>query len=191
MAMTAPDAIRISGPEIENFGSIGIIEGFGGAADDRAKVRAAPSCLQKQIVRPPEREQPALDGVLRVLGAWQVAQALRDDGADGRERILDAVVQFLEDQLLQLVGRLALPGVDAGRGKQTPCINLGLREQKPQADVLFREIVLVLCCAACGTRVRSEIGFRHRRLYHHKLGTALIFGGWVFAVITRFGPYLA
>ena len=187
MAMTAPDIIRISGPEIENLGSIGIIEGFGGAADDRTKVRAGPSCLQKQIVRAPEREQPALDGVLCVLGAWQSAQALRDDGADGRERILDAVVQFLEDQLLQLVGRLALPGVDAGRGKQTLCIDLGLRKQKPQADVLFRQIVLVLCCAACRTRVGSEIGFRHQRLYHHRLGTALIFGGWDFAEITRFG----
>ena len=162
MAMTAPDVIRISGPEIENFGSIGIVEGFGGAADDRAKVRAGPSCLQEQIVRAPEREQPALDGLLCVLGAWQVAQTLRDDGADGRERILDAVVQFLEDQLLQLVGRLALPGVDAGRGEQTPCINLGLREQKPQADVLCRQIVLVRCCVACGTRVRPEIGFRHQ-----------------------------
>ena len=83
--------------------------------------------------------------MLCVLGSGQAAQTLRDDGADGRERILDAVVQFLEDQLLQLVGRFALPGVDAGRGKQTPRIDLGLREQKPQADILFREFVLVLC----------------------------------------------
>jgi hypothetical protein len=47
----------------------------------------------------------------------------------------------------------------------------------------------VLCCAACGTRVGSEIGFRHHRLYHHGLGTALIFGGWDFAEIPRLGPY--
>ena len=67
-------------------------------------------------MRPPEREQPALNGMLCMLDAWQAAQTLRDDGANGRKRILDAVVQFLEDQLLQLVGRLALPGVDAGRG---------------------------------------------------------------------------
>ena len=164
MAMTAPDTIRISGPEIENFGSIGIIEGFGGAADDRAKVRAGPSCLQQQVVRAPEREQPALDGMLRVPGFGQVAQALRDDGADGRERILDAVVQLLEDQLLQLVGRLALPGVDAGRGQQTLRIDLGLREQKPQADIFCRQIVLVGGCAARGTRFRPKIGLRHCRL---------------------------
>jgi len=93
-----------------------------------------------------------------------MAQTLRDDGANGRKRILDTVVQFFEDQLLQLVGRLALPGVDAGRGKQTPRVNLGLRKQKPQADVLFREIVVLLRCAAVGTRVGSEIGIRHYRL---------------------------
>jgi hypothetical protein len=90
-------------------------------------------------VRASEREQPALDRLLRMLGSRQMAQTLRDDGADGRKRVLDPMVQFLKDQLLQLVGRLALPGVDACRGKQTPRVNLGLREQKPQADVLFRD----------------------------------------------------
>ena len=96
-------------------------------------------------MRPPEREQPAFDGMLRMLGAGQLAQALRDDGSDGCERILDTVVQFLEDQLLQLVRCFALPGVDAGRGKQALRIDLGLREQKPQADILCRQIVLVGC----------------------------------------------
>jgi hypothetical protein len=37
-----------------------------------------------------------------------------DDGADGRKRILDAVVQLLEDQLRSLSAARA-PGVDAGR----------------------------------------------------------------------------
>jgi hypothetical protein len=40
-------------------------------------------------------------------------------------------VQLLEDQLLQLVGCLALHGVDASRGQQTLRIDLGLRKQKP------------------------------------------------------------
>jgi hypothetical protein len=155
----------------------GIVEGFDGAADDRGKVRAAPSCLQKKIVRP--REQPALDGVLRVLSGWQVAQALRDDGSDGREGVLDAVVQFLEDQLLQLVGRLAFPGVDAGRGEQGLCTDLGLREQKPQADVFCRQIGQEWCCAGCGTWVGTEIRIRYRRSYHHELNTALIFRRWI------------
>ena len=112
-------------------------------------------------MRASEREQPALDRLLGMLGGRHMAQTLRDDGADGRERILDAVVQLLEDQLLQLVGRLALPGVDAGRGQQTPRIDLGLREQKPQADIFCRQFVLIWGFAACGTRSRPEIGFRH------------------------------
>ena len=86
--------------------------------------------------------------MLRVFSSLQIAQALGDDGADGRERILDAVVQLFEDQLLQLVGRLALPGVDAGLGEQTAGIDLGLRKEKPQADILCRQKVLVWFCAA-------------------------------------------
>lgn len=59
----------------------------------------------------------------------QVAQALGDDCGDGRERVLDAVVQFFEDQLLQLVGCLALFGIDTGLGKQAPRIDLSLRQE--------------------------------------------------------------
>jgi hypothetical protein len=80
-------------------------------------------------VGPAECQKPALDGVLRVLDALQVAQALGDDCGDGCERVLDAVVQLFEDQLLQLVGCFALFGVDAGFGKQTPCIDLSLRKE--------------------------------------------------------------
>ena len=57
------------GSRNREFRLVGIIEGFGSAADDRGKVRAAPSCLQKQVVRASEREQPALDRLLRVLGS--------------------------------------------------------------------------------------------------------------------------
>ena len=135
MAMAAPDIIRISGPAIENLGSSGLSKASVALRTIVPRFALLHLCLQQQIVRAPQRQQPALDGVLRVLGAGQVAQALRDDGADGCECILDTVVQLLEDQLLQLVGRLALPGVDTGRGQQTLRIDLGLREQKPQADV--------------------------------------------------------
>jgi len=62
----------------------------------------------------------ALDGALRVLNPLQVAQALGDDCSDGRERVLDAVMQLFEDQLLQLVGCLAFSGIDTGLGKQAP-----------------------------------------------------------------------
>ena len=154
--MTAPDVIRISGPEIENFGASGIVEGFGGAADDLAEIGAGPSCLQQEIVRPAERQQPAFDSVLRMFSSRRVAQALGGDGAHGRERILDAVVQLFEDQLLQLVGRLALLGVDAGLGEQTPGIDLGLRKQQPQADIFRRQKVLVRFCAASEALVCTD-----------------------------------
>src|SRR5207237_5727962 len=36
------------------FRLIRTVKGFGGAADDGAKIRAGPSCLQKEIVRPSE-----------------------------------------------------------------------------------------------------------------------------------------
>jgi len=49
--------------------------------------------------------------VLRVFRPLRVTQALGDDGAGGSERILDTVVQLFKDQLLQPVGRLALPGM--------------------------------------------------------------------------------
>jgi len=44
------------GSRNREFGLIGIIEGFGGTANNRAKVRAAPSCLQKEVVRASECE---------------------------------------------------------------------------------------------------------------------------------------
>ena len=87
------------------------------------------------------------------------------------------MVQLFEDQLLQLVGRLALPGVDAGLGQQTAGIDLGLRKEKPQADILCRQKVLMWFCAAPRAVVCAEIVFRHPQLYHYELAAALIFGG--------------
>jgi hypothetical protein len=86
-------------------------------------------------------------------------------------------VQLFKDELLQPVGRLALPGVDAGLGKQTPGIDLGLREKKPQADILCRHKVLVRCCAVPRALVSTEIVFRHPQLYHHELAAAPLFDG--------------
>ena len=112
-------------------------------------------------MRPAERQQPAFDSMLRVFSSLQIAQALRDDGPHGRERILDAVVQLFKDQLLQLVGRLALPGLDAGVGEQTAGVDLGLRKKKPQADILRRQKVLVWFCAASEALDCTKIVFRH------------------------------
>jgi hypothetical protein len=83
----------------------------------------------------------------------------------GRERILDAVVQLFKDQPLQLVGRLALPGLNAGVGKQIRSIDLGLRKEKPPAEILRRQKVLMRFCAAPGALVCMEIVFSHPQSY--------------------------
>ncbi len=113
--------------------------------------------------------------MLRVLGARNAAQALGGDGADRRQGILDAVVQFLEDQLLKLVRRLALSGVNAGLSQQVLGVDFGLRQQQPKADVFRRqelpgrrfadaELVVVL----------MKVDFKHHRPYHHMSGPAQI-----------------
>jgi hypothetical protein len=104
-------------------------------------------------VSPPDRQQPPLDRVLRVLDVSCVAQALRGYGADGRQRILDAVVEFFQDQLLQLVGRLALLGVDAGLGKQSLRVDFGLREKEPKTHILSRQEVMGRRCRRVGVVV--------------------------------------
>ena len=53
------------------------------------------------------------------------------------------MMQFAEDQLLQLVGGLALLGVDAGLRQQHLGVDAGLFEQHPKAVVLRRQHGLV------------------------------------------------
>jgi len=48
--------------------------------DDLAEVGASPTGLQQQVMCSPQRQQAALDGVLRVFGAGYVALARRGDG---------------------------------------------------------------------------------------------------------------
>ena len=63
---------------------------------------------------PTERQQPAFDRMLSMVGTRCIAQTLRRDGADRRQRVLDAVVKFFQDELVKPVGGFALLGVDAG-----------------------------------------------------------------------------
>jgi uncharacterized protein involved in propanediol utilization len=49
------------------------------------------------------------------------------------------VVKLFKDQLLQLVSRLTLAGVDASLSKQVLGINFGLGKQQPKANVLGRQ----------------------------------------------------
>ena len=91
---------------------------------------------------PPQRQQPPFDRVLRVLGARHVAQALGGNGADRRQGVLDAVVQLFQDQLLQLVRRLALAGVDAGLIEELLGVDFRLGQEQPKADILRRQKLL-------------------------------------------------
>src|SRR3954471_21306208 len=78
---------------------------------------------------PPERNQPAFDGLLPVLDAGRRSQGLGRNSAHGRERILDAMMQFFDDELLQLVSGFTLLGVNAGLREQRLGVNAGLFEQ--------------------------------------------------------------
>jgi hypothetical protein len=103
--------------------------------DDVLKVGARPSRRQQEIVRAAQCQKPALDGVLAVFDAACGAQALRGDGAHRRQRVLDAVVQFFQNELLQPVGGLALLGVDPGLRQQHPGIDARLFEQHAKAGI--------------------------------------------------------
>src|SRR5450631_3595925 len=115
-----------------------------------------------------------------MLGALHVAKALGGDGAHGRECILDAMVKLLQDQLLELVGRLALAGVDASLSEQTMGIDFGLREKKPKADILRLEKFVGRRPAMRRALALVTVNFEHHRLFitisqvpHTPLGSAV------------------
>jgi hypothetical protein len=64
-----------------------------------------------------------------------VRRALRGDGAHRRQRVLDAVVQFFQNELLQPVGGLALLGVNPGLRQQHPGIDARLLQQHAKAGI--------------------------------------------------------
>ena len=96
-------------------------------------------------------------------GSRHVAQALRGDRADGCKGILDAVVQFFEDQFLQLVSRLTLPRLNPGLGKQIPGSDFGLRQQQLEADIFRGQKLLRRLSFGDQMALALELaGFGHR-----------------------------
>src|SRR5258705_6835362 len=87
-------------------------------------------------------------------------------------------MQFFEDQLLEFVCRLALPGVNASLSEQAPGIDFGLRQQQPKADVFRLQKVLNRCRVVRWTLILVTIDFEHSCLYHHMSGSAQIIA-WV------------
>jgi len=110
----------------------------------------------------------AVDRLLAVLEVGCGAQALRGDGADGRQRVFDAVVQFFQNELLQFVGGLALLGVDTGLRQQRPGIDAGLLKQQAKADIFGLQ--KLLGNGRAGHRLHSPGGLPFRlasgRCYH-------------------------
>ena len=88
-------------------------------------------------MRSPQRNQPAFDGMLTMFDTGRCPQALGCNGADGRQRVLDTVMQLFENELLQFVGSFPLLGVDAGLREQHFGVDTGLLQQKAKA-VIFR-----------------------------------------------------
>ena len=141
--MTAPEVIRMIRPvEMKSPGALAF-KRLGRAAEGMGEAGIGPADLHQEIVGAAERGQAAFHGLLPVLDAGRRPKALRRDGADGGQRVLDAMMQFAQDQLLQLVGGLALLGVDAGLRQQCLGVDAGLFEQHPKAVVLRRQYGLV------------------------------------------------
>ena len=119
-------------------------------------------------------QQPAFDGVLGVFRVRGVAQALRGNGAHRGQGILDPVMKLFQDQLLQLVGCFALPGVDAGLSEQRLSVDFRLCQQKSQADIFCSQQFLRK------RQVSDQIGwspvdFEHTLRYHYMFASAHIF----------------
>ena len=131
------------------FRRIGIVEGFGGAADDLGKIGAGPSRLQQEVVSPPERQQPAFDRVLCVFGARRTLRRLCEAMA------LTVASVFLmrwcsssRISFCSLSDASRSLGVDAGLREQRLGVDFRLRQQQPKADILRRQKLLRARCAS-------------------------------------------
>ena len=75
-------------------------------------------------MRPAQGNQPAFDGLPPVFEAFGVTQGLRGNRNHRGQRVLHAMMQFLQKQTLQPLGNLMLDGID-------PC----LCQQPAQIDI--------------------------------------------------------
>ena len=109
--------------------------------------------------------QPALDRVLGKCGALGIAQALRGNGTHSCQGVLDAVMEFFQDEFLKFVGRLAFSGVNSSLSKQPLGIDFGLHQQQPKTDVLCNQRVLWRRLPAPHVRVSPmKINFHCERI---------------------------
>jgi hypothetical protein len=65
--------------------------------EDVCRARRLPLRVVEQVVRARERQQSRLEALARDLGRQVLAEGLPGDRLDGRERVLDAVVEFVDE----------------------------------------------------------------------------------------------
>ena len=83
----------------------------GGALDDVAEVGALPMAAGELVVRLAERDKAALEGLAERLGRIGAARRLRRQRLHRRQRVLDAVIELVDQELLAIFGFLALGDV--------------------------------------------------------------------------------
>src|ERR1700722_17468283 len=84
----------------------------------------------------PESSQSSFDSLAPMVHRGRGAEALRRDDAHDRQRVFDAVMQFLDDQRLKFIRGLTLLRIDAHLKDQRLGIEVGLFQQKPQTLIL-------------------------------------------------------
>ena len=80
---------------------------------DGAEIGAFPALLGQQVMHAGERHQPAFEAFLGVLHRLGVPEGLVDDGLNGRQGVLDPVIQLMDQQALVVQRTLVIRDVDA------------------------------------------------------------------------------
>src|SRR3954469_4182939 len=114
------------------------IVGLSRPAKGMGETGIRPADLHQQIESASERKQPPLHRRLSMFDAGRCPKTLRRYGADGRERVLDTMMQLAKNEFLQLVGSLALLSVNARFGEPGLGVDASLFQQQAKAVVFGR-----------------------------------------------------
>ena len=121
-----------------------------------SETRICPTDLHQQIVGPSHAIKPTVHGLLTLLNTGRCPEALGRNRADRSQGILDTMMQFAKDQLLQFIGSFAFLGVDPGLDKQGLRVYPGLFEQQAKAVVLGRQDRLLRGAGRRGNRLHMR-----------------------------------
>jgi hypothetical protein len=90
------------------------VEWLYGLVEDFAKLGRFPVGLQEKVMRAPQREEPLFNGRSSVLHGLCRTKRLGGDRHDSRKDVLDAMMEFTDQQALQLFNGPPFGGVHAG-----------------------------------------------------------------------------